>query len=257
MPEGRPAETGRDPIVIDPPTEEARRLWEKLGQLALEFGADSDWCLVGGLMVQLHAYEHGAESRPTSDIDILGNARRRPSMTERLARTLEDLDADLRLPPRTDAKLAYQFVVEGETVEVLGPDGLRSHPRTLGSFETIMVDGGTQALKRTEAVLVSIGGAKPVVVRRPTLLGAILIKARAVARVRRDLAAHREDLIRLLTFVEDPRAEAEAGALTSAEQGWLRDIESDLAFDDTSLVELFSAVEIERARQAFALLSRH
>ncbi len=35
-----------------------RRLWEKIADLALEFGIDQHWCLVGNLLVQLHAYEH-------------------------------------------------------------------------------------------------------------------------------------------------------------------------------------------------------
>jgi hypothetical protein len=242
-------------IAIDPPTEEARRLWRRLGELAVEFGAERDWCLVGGLMVQLHAYEHGVQSRPTTDIDILGDARQRPSMTERLAQILKDLGADLPVPPSTDVRVGYQFEVEGETVEVLGPEGLRSHPRTLGSFETIMVDGGTQALKRTERVSVSIAGAVPVTVRRPTLLGAILIKARAVASARTKLAEHREDLIRLLTFVDDPRGMAEAGTLTKAERNWLSAIEGDLAFADPALLGRFSTDQVERGRQAFALLS--
>lgn len=69
------------------------------------------------------------------------------------------------------------------------------------------------------------------------------------------LAEHREDLIRLLSFVDDPRALAEAGALTGTEQKWLRVIEADLAFGDAALLELFSADQVERARQAFALMS--
>lgn len=175
-------------------------------------------------------------------------------MTEQLARILKNLGGELRLPSSTDAKIGYQFDVQGETVEILGPEGLREYPRTLGSFETIMVNGGTQALNRTEKVPISIGGAEPVIVRRPTLLGAILIKARAVASVKEKLAEHRDDLIRLLTFVHDPQALADADALTTSERRWLRAIEPDLAFDDAALLELFSETQLEHARQAFALL---
>lgn len=248
-------ERHREPIAVSPPTEEAQRLWQKLGELAAAFGAERDWCLIGGLMVQLHAYEHGVESRPTTDIDILGDARRSPSMTEQLALILQNLGAELHLPSSTDAKIGYQFEVQGETVEVLGPEGVRDYPRTLGSFETIMVNGGRQALRRTEKVSISISGAEPVIVRRPTLLGAILIKARAVASVREKFEEHREDLIRLLTFVHDPRTLADENTLTKNEREWLRAIEPDLAFDDAALLEPFSDAQIQRARQAFALLS--
>jgi hypothetical protein len=65
-----------------PPTEESRQLWRTIGEISGEFG--NDWTLVGGLMVQLHAFEHGTDvPRPTMDIDILADARRVPSATER------------------------------------------------------------------------------------------------------------------------------------------------------------------------------
>jgi hypothetical protein len=207
-------------------------------------------------MVQLHAYEHGTGSRPTADIDILGDARQRPSMTERLAQIVKNHGGELRLPSSTDPKIGYQFEIDGQIVEILGPEGLREYPRTLGSLETIMVDGGTQALKRTERIRISIAGAEPVIVRRPTLLGGILIKARAVASARDKLAEHRDDLIRLLTFVGDPRTLAESGRLTEPERKWLRAIEMDLAFDDTARLGQFSEAQLQSARQAFALLSQ-
>jgi len=54
---------------------------------------------------------------------------------------------------------------------------------------------------------------------RPNLLGAILIKARAVGlRPARD--AHRSDLALLLSFVEDP--EVLAASLAGDEAAWLR-----------------------------------
>jgi hypothetical protein len=192
---------------------------------------------------------------PTTDIDALGDARHRPSMTERIAQILKNLGGELSLPPSTGEKIGYQFHARGETVEVLGPEGLKSDPRTLAPLETIMVKGGTQALNRTEAVPISIDGAEPVIVRRPTLLGAILIKARALTAVRGKLAEHRQDLIRLLSFVHDPRALAESDNLTKSERKWLTAVEEDLAFDDPFLLEQFSETEIQRASQAFTLLT--
>jgi hypothetical protein len=84
------------------------------------------------------------------------------------------------------------------------------------------------------------------------LLGAILLKARALAVVPKKELEHREDLIRLLTFVHDPRAMAKE--MTGNERKWLRRIEPKLALDDATPNAL-SASEVELARQAFALLS--
>ena len=185
--------------------------------------------------MQLLAYEYGAESRPTTDIDVLGNARRRPSGPRTLAQMLDDLGADMAIPPSTNPRSGYKFELDGEVIEVLGPDGLRDQPQTIGSFESIQIDGGTQALQRTEKVLVSVSGGSPITVRRPTLLGAILLKARALDRVKAKRAEHRQDLIRLLSFVEDPRDLASAGELTGNQKNWLRRIEDDLRWDDPSL----------------------
>ena len=82
-------------VRVSPPTAEAERTWRKLVELASEFADSEDWCLVGGLMVQLFAYEHESASRPTTDIDILGDARERPSGTRWLAEKLRGLGASL------------------------------------------------------------------------------------------------------------------------------------------------------------------
>ena len=90
--------------------------------------------------------------------------------------------------------------------------------------------------------------------RRPNLLGAILIKARVLAKHREDrFESDRQDLIRLLGYTEDPRALA--ADMSKNEPGWIRDVEEALDFDDASLSELFSDRTLVRARQAFRLLS--
>jgi len=83
---------------------------------------------------------------------------------------------------------------------------------------TLNVPGGTQALRRTQLVEIRLGdlvGQIP----RPTLLGAILIKARAV-EVDDVPDAQLSDLAFLLSLVEDPRALA--GELRGKERTWLR-----------------------------------
>jgi len=243
-------------IRVSPSAPADERLWRKVGELAGEFGEDEPWCLVGGLMVQLHAFEHAADARPTDDIDVLGNARARPSMTVRLASILDKLGATLAQPPATNPNVGYQFELDGQTVEVLGSEGLEQDPKTVGNYETIQVPGGTQALSRTEKVDVVIAGDPPVKIRRPSLLGATLIKARALAKVREKLEEHREDLVLLLSCVTDPRALAADGDLRGSEKKWLRAVSGDLDFAHPDLVERFDPSARRRAEQAFELLTQ-
>ena len=56
--------------------EESRKLWRALGELADRL--PGEWVLIGGLMVQLHALEHGIRDVClTRDIDISGRPGRR------------------------------------------------------------------------------------------------------------------------------------------------------------------------------------
>ncbi|HEV7482432.1 MAG TPA: hypothetical protein VGO13_04970 [Solirubrobacterales bacterium] len=246
--------TDRPPIAINPSTEEAKRLWAMALDLAEAFGVGAKWTLVGGLMVQLHGFEHHEDSRPTIDIDVLGDSRQRPAMTKRIAEILLERGGEIAMPPRSNKDLGYRFEIDGEIVEILGPEGLREDPNTLGKLTTFQVPGGTQALKRTETVPVSLDGQPARELRQPNLLGAILIKARVMAKEREKFESDREDLIRLLSFVEDPRALAEREDLLKSERRWLKKIEKPLDFSDRGLANLFTADTLARSRQAFALL---
>ncbi len=84
--------------------------------------------------------------------------------------------------------------------------------------------------------------------RRPTLLGAILIKARSLMR-HGDPDSQREDLLRRLSLVEDPRTTA--ADLRKSERKWLRDVEGRLAFDEPSALD---RQIVRRASQAYRLL---
>jgi len=86
------------------------------------------------------------------------------------------------------------------------------------------------------------------------LLGAILIKARAVAARRDRFDSDRQDLVRLLSFVHDPRALAGEERLRTTEKRWLRDIEQLMAFDDAALTDAFRVGDVGRAGQAYRLL---
>ena len=109
--------------------------------------------------------------------------------------------------------------------------------------------GGSQAINRSETVTVSIDG-RSFELRRPTLLGALLIKARSL-RVHSDPNSQREDLLMLLALIEDPRALA--AELRSSERGWLRAAEERLDLAGPSLLD---RARMRRAELAYKLLIR-
>jgi hypothetical protein len=225
-------------IAVVPESDEAGKLWALALDLAADFGSDRSWVIVGGLMVQLFAFEFEAEARPTGDIDFLGDARREPRMTRRAAEIVMERGGEMAMPPRTDPELAYRFEIGGQVVEILGPEG---------GMTTFEAAGGRQALQRAEAVMVALSGRTPTPMRRPRLLGAILIKARVLAKKRPEkFESDRLDLIRLLSYVEEK--------MTKKERAWLGRVEDLLAFDDPALGEQLGAATLDRARLAFRLL---
>lgn len=236
------------PVKIAPEDPETASLWRDLGRLAAQV-LPAEWTLVGGLMVQLLAYEAGETGvRATTDIDILGDARQRATI-EKIAEALDDDGFVLELPSSTDG-VSHRWCRGDLIVDLLAPDGLRIDPPMLGGVRTIQIPGGSQALARTATVEVEIDGAIAQV-RRPTLLGALLIKARSIL-VHADPDAQRADLVLLLSLIEDPRATAEQ--LKGGEQSWLRKCEAQLGLDDPVLMAPFPSARVRRARLAYRLL---
>jgi hypothetical protein len=148
----------------------------------------------------------------------------------------------------------FRFTVDGLVVDVLAPDGLPESrpPRTTGNLQTIQIPGGTQALGRTELIEIVVDG-EAVRLRRPTLIAAILLKARALT-VHGRPADQRHDLVTLLAMLDDPRSAR--GMVTKKEIGWLRDVEERLNLDDDALDDLVGRVSVQRARAAYRLLTR-
>lgn len=207
-------------------------------------------------MVQLHAsrYEQ-AGSRPTEDIDILANSRQRPqSMTELIAERLVELGYEVakRTGGITTPTTVFRFECDGEVVDVLAPDGLGDvPPRTLGTGETLQIPGGTQALHRTETVMVEVEGGRSGAMRCPSLSAALLLKARSIQTAHRD--QDRQDLVVLLSCVDDPIAVR--GQLKPSELRWLRRAAKRLRIDAPDLSDIFSGEQLARARAAYKLLS--
>jgi hypothetical protein len=192
-------------------------VWETILEISEWFPAS--WTLIGARMVQLHAMAAGREvPRVSLDADALADVRAMPGATSRLSASL--IEHGFVLGEMSTFGLAHRFVRDGVSIDVLAPDGLRGeHARlTVGKLHTVQVPGGTQGLRRTVVQDVRIGrrrGRIPV----PNLLGAILLKARAVA-VDDVPDNQRIDLALLLSLVGD--VEQIQAELWPTEKSWLR-----------------------------------
>lgn len=195
----------------------SRDLWGALLEVADH--EPENWTLVGAQMVLLHALEHDrTPPRRTSDLDVIVNVRSVAMTPSRFASTLKSLGYELE-GVNADG-VGHRFRRGRVKFDVLLPDGIgrRAKREITPGARTVEVPGGTQALRRTQMVSAqseSRSGSVP----RPDLLGAILVKTRAVA-VGDVPDAQREDLAFLLSLVSDPYAMS--GDLTSTERKWLR-----------------------------------
>lgn len=80
----------------------------------------------------------------------------------------------------------------GATIDVLAPDKLGRRARlALGSGRTIEAPGGSQALVRSSVVKVELADGLTALVRRPTLVGALLGKVAAVTQIVSQTSAER------------------------------------------------------------------
>jgi hypothetical protein len=203
-------------IDIKPRDDLEHRLWRAALELAdLQ---PQGWTLVGAQMVMLHAWEHGVSPTRTSrDLDVLVNIKAIAGGTQQFARRL--LDAGFELAMVTPDRRGHRFVRGDVMIDVLAADNLgdRADLTTVPPARTIAVPGGSQALRRTEVVDVSLPG-QDGRLPRPNVLGAILLKARATD-VDPDPERHLADLAFLLSLVDDPFELV--GDLTPKEQRYL------------------------------------
>ncbi len=192
-------------------------VWDSLVTLASE--RPKGWTLIGAQMVIAHGARKGRiYDRATKDADLLANVRLvGHGVPEMAAHLVED---GFELAGVSTAGIGHRFHRDGVVFDVLAPDTVRDQKKltTIGGARTVKVPGGNQALHRSETVLVktpSEQGTIPL----PSLLGAILIKCRAVD-VSDVPEAQLEDLAFLFSLVPDPRTLAVQ--ITGSERKWLR-----------------------------------
>ena len=225
-------------------------LWLALLEIADQ--RTTDWTLVGGQMILLHALEHGASPpRISTDLDLVVDARVRPPAIPAMAGVLGDLG--FRLDGISPDGVGHRFVRERVAIDLLAPEGagLRADLR-VGGAETVPIGGGTYALSRSELVDVSAAG-RPGRIPRPDLAGAIVLKAVAArADRKRGPERHLGDLAFLLSLVADPYAlRDELGARNCRRVGAV----ASLTEDDHAAWRALDASVRSNAKAAFTLVT--
>jgi hypothetical protein len=142
-------------------------------------------------MVFLLEIERGAlDTRPTDDLDVVIDLRVEPTGLTRVHQTLADAGFDQAIPSADG--IAHRYTRAGATIDVLAPDKLgRRAQLALGSGRTIEAPGGSQALVRSSVVVVELADGPTALVRRPTLVGALLGKVAAVTQIVSQTSAER------------------------------------------------------------------
>lgn len=164
---------------------------------------EDGWTLVGGQMVHLHCAEAGhAPTRPTNDVDTVIDVRARPNMLQIFTKVLVGLG--FSAAGISAEGIQHRWVRGEATIDVLLPDGVgeKAALRTgVTASPTIPTPGGTQALDRSDSVAVSVQGREGSV-RRPTLVGALIMKAAAHSAVGDPAKGrHRSDFVTLASLI--------------------------------------------------------
>lgn len=169
----------------------------------------SQWTLVGGLMVQLHAAHAGLTlTRPTRDVDMILHIETGAATFSGVQRELELLGYVLSEPVGNG--LVHRFARgpnDVETVDVMVADHLppKWHPEVLRR-RIFAVPGGTSALRKTVNCEVDTGDAV-VILSIPDVLGALVLKGAAYLEDSRDRGRHLDDAAVLACAATDPVAD--------------------------------------------------
>ena len=166
------------PVLLEGLAEGQEQSW--LGLLGVSTVLPGDWCLVGGQMVYLLCRERSfAPARLTNDGDVVLDVRARPKV-------LHDFTAALLsvgFGPAGESPEGHQhrWVRDKATIDVLIPHGVgkvAASRRGVTGGTTLQSPGAQQAIARAGPVAVQVGTTTGTV-RRPNLLGALVVKAAA------------------------------------------------------------------------------
>ena len=187
----------RSPVVLPPLPPHQEQAWSVL----LDLDERSEpWALVGGQMTLPHCLENGVTgARPTDDGDVVLDVWSRRDAVRTIGRWLQDSKGFALL--ETSDGFGYRYTRGDTTLDLLVPEGLdrqRTPPPTTKRGRPAMpIDGGDQALLRVERVPVQVA-VRTGHVRRPTLLGALVLKTAAFVADSREAERHAQDISLLM-----------------------------------------------------------
>lgn len=194
------------------------QVWHALFQVADQLPAG--WALVGGQMVHLLCAERGVTPlRVTTDADAVLDIRSHRDMLERFTGLLLDLGYTSAGPSAEGHE--HRWVNGPAMIDVLVPTNLGPRAQaTTGATgsTTVATRGAQQALDRAELVAVQVGHTSGQV-RRPNLVGALIIKAAATSVPSGDAERHKTDFTLLATMI---RPSDDLSSLTTRDRQHLR-----------------------------------
>lgn len=236
-----------EPVILPAMTQAQTQSWHAL--MDLHERVSSDWALIGGQLVHLHCAERGVSpARPTNDVDAVVNIRASQTVLADFTGALRDLGF---APDTSGDGIQHRWRRDFAQIDVLIPEGVgqRAAARPgAGGAPTIPSPGTTQALNRSEPVMVLASG-KTGTVLRPNLVGALVGKAAARTEIPSDRASTRHcvDFVVLADLVS--ARDFRDAKLVSKDRTRLRRMLTYCRRDD-------SAMSVENAAEALNRLER-
>ena len=179
------------------------RSLRSLGQIV----ATTQWCLIGGLMVEILLISRGVLMlRPTDDGDIIGDVVADRSVLRKLGRALIDMGFE-ELPAGRAGEIGVRFQepTSGAFIDILAPEAslrLRRVVSTQSDKRALEAPGTDVAIETaTEVSVIYAVDEPPLTIRVPSMLGALYAKATAwhVITNARESQKHLQDAAALLT----------------------------------------------------------
>ena len=236
-----------EPIVMPVMSAEQAASWH--GVMDLHELVPSRWTLVGGQLVHLHCAERGNHPpRPTDDIDAVVDVRAATDMLDTFTRAL--LGLGFR-PDTSGEGLQHRWRRDAAQIDVLLPDGVgetAANRSGAGGAPTLPTPGGTQALNRSEPVLVQVDDRVGTVLR-PNLVGALVMKAAAHTAVGDHARGrHRVDFVTLAALVA--RRDFVASNLNQKDRKRLRNMLTACRSDPIAMEPAHAVDSLDRLARA-------